>query len=64
MEFSSSTVKEFLIFSQRKACLYFGNRKTRKQFLYFSKRNIFIFQETSYTLKKKIQAGKIKEHPL
>ena len=46
MELSSSNIKKFLIFSQKKAFLIFRKQKSRKSSLYFWKRNFLIFLET------------------
>ena len=46
MELSSSNIKKFLIFSQKKAFLIFWKQKSRKSSLYFWKRNFLIFLET------------------
>ena len=43
IELSNSHIKKFLIFSRKKAFLYFDKRKPRKNFLYFLERNIFLY---------------------
>ena len=46
MELSSSNIKKFLIFSQKKAFLTFWETETPKNSLCYRKQNFLIFQET------------------
>ena len=48
MELSSSNIKNFLLFFEKKPFLYFGTQKPRKNTLHLRKQNFLIFQETSY----------------
>ena len=43
IELSNSHIKKFIIFSRKKAFLYFEKRKPRKNFLYFLERYIFLY---------------------
>ena len=61
MELANSNIKKFLIFSQKKAFLYFGRQKHRKKSLYFRKRKFFIFQENGNPINVTFQAPKIKK---
>ena len=59
-ELSSSNIKKFLIFSQKKAFLYFGKQKLRK-ISYISEngnpKKFLIFKEVTF------QARKMKKNP-
>ena len=46
MELSSSNIKKFLIFSQKKTFLIFRETETPKKSFYFRKWNFLLFQET------------------
>ena len=56
MKLSSSNIKKFFIFSQKKAFLIFGETETPKKFL--------IFQETSYISGSNFELKKILKNPL
>ena len=48
MKLSCSNTRKFLIFSQKKAFLIIRETKPPKNCLYLRKRNLYIFEETSY----------------
>ena len=61
MKLSSSNIKKFVIFSQKKAFLIFGDMELSKFWKTETLKKFFIFQETSYISESNFLSSKIKQ---